>query len=196
MHILYSQKAINCTNPQEEALCHEEEIKKLRESRNGLDKSFRDTSSALNALQTSHKLTLDDLKKKTAELIEADKTRVVIQKKNKDLEKVLNSTKEALRDSCQLADGRLAELNLAKQNYEVAKKNCEKLKTALEKEKEFMQSATASMTTVLNLCAPEIGTPRSTKDRMSTLADDIKAYLWNKIKSCLRQALTLQGDEA
>lgn len=35
---------------EEEALCHEEEIKKLRESRDGLDKSFRDTSSALNAL--------------------------------------------------------------------------------------------------------------------------------------------------
>ena len=97
-------------------------------------------------MEKSHKLTLAELEKRNTELIEIDLKLVAVQKKNQDLDKVLKSTREALKESEAHRKKDREELDLVMQNYRVAKKNCQKYEAALEKAKNAVKSISSMMT--------------------------------------------------
>jgi len=101
------------------------QIRELRDSRDGFEKQFRETSDALTSLEKSQKLTQEALEKKKAELAEAMGARA-------NTEKILASTKAALKDSRQEVNKLVTELELVQKNYHISKRNCEKLKEAFE----------------------------------------------------------------
>ncbi|KAJ1270309.1 hypothetical protein BS78_06G044100 [Paspalum vaginatum] len=177
------------THTKDKALRHKQEcsalrekIQKLHESCDGFERSFRETASTLRSPKLSHKLTQDKLENKNAELTTTDKTRAKIQKNNLELEKILNSTREALKDS----QRQLKELDILKKNCDATQKNCEKLKAAYEREKDVIKSTVETVSAVLHICALEIGTSRPLADRLSSVAEDIKIHLQGELKSILK----------
>ena len=67
-------------------------LQTVQESRDGFEKSFRETVSSLEALKNSHSLTRQALKDKEAELAES-------QKAHDNMKKVLSSTRSSLKES-------------------------------------------------------------------------------------------------
>ena len=99
-------------------------IKELRGSADGLEKNFKEAVAALETLRKSHKLTLNDLRKKKTELTAADSHLVRVWKENKEQILVLNPIKEVLKDSEANVKRLRAERDQALHNYEVSKENC------------------------------------------------------------------------
>ena len=69
-----------------------DEYQQLQKSRDGFEKSFRETASSLEALKSSHSLTRQALKDRETELAES-------QSAHDNIKKVLASTRSALKES-------------------------------------------------------------------------------------------------
>ena len=75
------------------------------------------------------------------------------------------------------------------QDYHVAKKNCQKYEASLEKAKNAMKSVSTMMTSILDMCAPNLGTSQTLQERVETLPEDMKNQLRVKLEATWKQAL-------
>jgi chromosome segregation ATPase len=185
-------------NPQDEAVRLVGEItdlkrsaQEMRESWDGFEKMFRDTVETLRTLVSSHKLTKDSLAERKIELNEVNNVLVSVQAKKSESDRALSSAKKSLRESQQRVKDLSEELEITKQNHATSQKNCDKLKTSLEKAKEALKFATAAVSTLLDVCVPEAEASRSVDDRLATIAEDVKAQSRGKLKLALKQGLTV-----
>ncbi|WVZ97738.1 hypothetical protein U9M48_043252 [Paspalum notatum var. saurae] len=154
------------------------EKKNHEESRDGFEKSFRDTVSSLEVLKNSHSLTRQALENKEAELAES-------QNAHDNMKKVLSSTRAALKESRDEAAQQAQVLESFKKNYETSKKNCSRLKDAYEKAKEAALVANTALTKILDMSVPEKDASRPLGDRIATFADDLKARTSQQVKTFL-----------
>jgi len=180
---------MNCIVPQEkiqqktnEYQQLQAELQTIQESRDGFEKSFRDTISSLEALKSSHTLTRQALEGKEAKLAEA-------QNAHDGIKKVLSSTRFALKESCDEAAQQAQVLESFKKNYETSKKNCSRLKDAYEKAKEAALAANTTLTKILDICAPEKAAPRPLSERIATFMDDMKSRISERVKTVLTRVL-------
>ncbi|WVZ93776.1 hypothetical protein U9M48_039731 [Paspalum notatum var. saurae] len=160
-----------------------DEYQQLQESRDGFEKSFRETASAMDSLKNSHYLTRQALRDKETELVES-------QSAFDKVKKVLASTRCALKESRDEAAHQAQVSEVLKKNYETSKRNCNKLKDAFEKAKEAALTANTALIKILDICVPEKAAPRRLSDRI-TFMDDMKSKISERVQTVLTRVLAV-----